>query len=216
MLYQVIKKASQHIDCKALTSVDLQGFEQIKQLEEVPLEDPYSHHARNVFLFSFYTAGTRASDVLTLKWKNIDQGRLTYTMAKNNKSGSIKLPGKALLLLAEYQKTRSKKKIEDEYVFPELRGFEGLTDSIALQNQIRYRLFDLDAALKAIGKQLEFKVKLTMHIARHSFATIRGGKIPIQILQQLYRHSDINVTVDYMKAFVTDGTDRALEKVLEY
>ncbi|MDZ4712646.1 MAG: hypothetical protein SGI89_10020 [bacterium] len=95
-------------------------------------------------------------------------------MAKNNKSGSLKLSEKALLLLAEYQKTRFKKKVAEEYVFPELRGFESLTDPIALQNQIRYRLFNLDAALKAIGKQLEFKVKLTMHTQDTPLPLISG------------------------------------------
>lgn len=190
--------------------------DQIKQLEAAKFIDPYFHHARNLFLFSFYTGGTRAGDVLTLQWKDIDRDRLSYVMAKTNEAGSIKLPQKALALLKEYQKQRINSKEDTEYIFPELKGYPQKSDSIALQKLIHNKIAQVDTALKKIGTQLEFKPKLTMHIARHSFATISGGKIPIQILQQLYRHSDINVTVEYMKAFVTDGTDKALEKVLDY
>ncbi len=190
--------------------------DQIKQLEAVRFEDPYSHHARNLFLFSFYTAGMRAGDVLTLKWKDIDHDRLSYIMAKTKEAGSIKLPEKALSLLFEYQNQRLVPTNESEYIFPDLKGYKTNLDSIELQKLLHNKIAQIDTSLKKIGLQLGFKLKLTMHIARHSFATISGGKIPIQILQQLYRHSDINVTVEYMKAFVTEGTDKALEKVLDY
>jgi len=33
---------------------------------------------RNAFLFSFYTAGMRISDILLLRWKNIQKGRLEF------------------------------------------------------------------------------------------------------------------------------------------
>lgn len=136
-------------------------------------------------------------------------------MAKNNKPGSIKLPEKALLIIQTYQNRRTSLE-DEEYIFPDLKEFALANDKVALHNQIHYRLSKIDNALKPIGEKLGFTIKLTMHIARHSFATISGSKIPVQILQQLYRHSDINVTVEYMKAFVTDGTDKPLEKVLDY
>ncbi len=32
--------------------------------------------------------------------------------------------------------------------------------------------------------------KLTTHVARHTFATLAGDKVPLQMLQKLYKHSD--------------------------
>jgi len=39
-------------------------------------------NARNLFLFSFYVAGARVSDVLSMQWKNIKKVRLYYVMGK--------------------------------------------------------------------------------------------------------------------------------------
>jgi hypothetical protein len=43
---------------------------------------------RNAFLFSFYCAGIRASDILQLRWRNIIEGRLVYQRHKTNKPHS--------------------------------------------------------------------------------------------------------------------------------
>jgi integrase/recombinase XerD len=43
--------------------------EEITRLEIVALEDK-AHHARNLWLFSYYFAGMRVSDVLRLKWSD--------------------------------------------------------------------------------------------------------------------------------------------------
>lgn len=55
-----------------------------------------------------------------------------------------------------------------------------------------------------------------MHIARHSFGNISGDKIPIQMLQKLYRHSSVTTTILYQSNFMQKDTDAALEKVLNF
>ena len=67
--------------------------------------------------------------------------------------------------------------------------------------------------MHTIDDTLEFPIKLTMHIARHSFVTISGDKIPIQRLQELYRHSNIITTINYMNQFLNKGSDEALDQV---
>ena len=54
-----------------------------------------------------------------------------------------------------------------------------------------------------------------MHIARHTFGNISGDRIPIQMLQKLYRHSNIETTINYQKAF-NRGVDEALDAVLNF
>ena len=61
------------------------------------------HHARNVWLVAFYFAGMRVSDVLRLKWTDFQNDRLYYSMGKNEKPGSLKIPDKALKILSEYK-----------------------------------------------------------------------------------------------------------------
>ncbi len=58
--------------------------------------------ARNMFLFSFYSGGMRVADLLTLRWKNIIDGRLEYTMRKTKKKVSFPLNLKQLEILITY------------------------------------------------------------------------------------------------------------------
>ena len=55
-----------------------------------------------------------------------------------------------------------------------------------------------------------------MHIARHSFGNISGDKIPIQMLQKLYRHSSVTTTILYQSNFIQKDTDDALDKVINF
>lgn len=55
-----------------------------------------------------------------------------------------------------------------------------------------------------------------MHIARHSFGNISGDRIPIQMLQKLYRHSSITTTIQYQSNFIQKDADDALDKVVNF
>lgn len=50
-----------------------------------------------------------------------------------------------------------------------------------------------------------------MHIARRTFAMISGDKIPVQMLQKLYRHSSITTTIGYQAGFIYKSADDALD-----
>jgi hypothetical protein len=55
-----------------------------------------------------------------------------------------------------------------------------------------------------------------MHIARHTFGNISGDKIPIQMLQKLYRHTSITTTINYQGNFMHKDTDDALNSVIDF
>ena len=77
--------------------------DEIKTIEELDLpENSLTWHIKNMFLFSFYCAGIRASDLLQLKWESIVNGRLIYQMHKTGKVHSLKLVEKALKILEYY------------------------------------------------------------------------------------------------------------------
>ena len=70
--------------------------------------------------------------------------------------------------------------------------------------------------LKRIAKKLEINKKLTMHIARHSFGNVSSDKIPIQMLQRLYRHTSITTTMNYQANFIHKEADDALDSVINF
>ncbi len=72
----------------------------------------------------------------------------------------------------------------------------------------------LNKYLKKIAEQMELEKKLTMHIARHTFGNLSGDKIPIQMLQKLYRHTSITTTINYQGNFIYKDEDDAIESVI--
>ena len=57
---------------------------------------------------------------------------------------------------------------------------------------------------------------MRQNLARHSFGNISGDKIPIQMLQKLYRHSSVTTTILYQSNFIQKDTDEALDKVINF
>lgn len=185
--------------------------EEVALLEEADLSSlPAQDHARNLWLISFYFAGMRISDVLRLKWSDFQDGRLFYTMGKNDKAGSIKVSTKAQEILIIY-KDRG---FAHDLVFPELESVIDLKDKFRRQKKTASVVGSIDKALKRLASTVGIEKKLTMHIARHTFGNLSGDRIPIQMLQKLYRHSDVTTTINYQSNFIFKDTDEALKKVI--
>lgn len=187
------------------------SIEDVEKLEQVELLNPRHDHARNLWLFSFYFAGMRVSDIFRLRWSDFHDGRLHYVMGKNDKGGSLKVPEKVVAIIEKYKKF---KRNSDDLVFEELRGVDLQNDYeaqrvIALKNQaINIILRDNVASIA------ELSTVPKMHIARHTFGSLAGDAIPIQMLQKLYRHSHVSTTISYQGNFTNQDADDALDAVI--
>jgi len=170
-----------------------------------------ANHARNLWLLSFYFAGMRVSDVLRLKWSDFQDGRMYYTMGKNEKGGSLKVPEKVLQILKQYEASKDK---DSDLIFSELRGVD-LDNRFEMERIIASRNGMIDKYLREdVAQAAKITSSLTMHIARHTFGNISGDTIPIQMLQKLYRHSSITTTIGYQANFIHKDADEALEAVI--
>lgn len=188
--------------------------EDVQKLENVELDTPLHNHARNIWLFSFYFGGMRASDAMRLKWSDFKDGRIHYTMGKNLKPVSLKIPEKAQKILAFY---RPYKTHVDDFVFPELKNFEALEDNFEVQKKIAESISRIDQVLrKSVLPKSKVEGKVTMHIARHSFGKIAGDTIAPTTAQKLFRHSDLATTIGYMNNFIHKDEDEALDNVINF
>ncbi|MBN8702379.1 MAG: tyrosine-type recombinase/integrase [Bacteroidetes bacterium] len=152
-------------------------------------------HAKNSWILSLCWGGARISDVLKTKWEQINPDSLTYVMGKNNKPVEVPLVERAKRILKYYEKYKDENK---GYIFPEMSK-ANLDDpkdvKIKLKNAIRiYNIW-----LKELAKEAKIKKSLNNHLARHTFGNLSGDKIPIQTLQLIYRHSDIQTTINYQR-----------------
>ena len=190
-----------------LSEEEVKAFEDIELKEESP-----QWHARNVWFFCFYLAGMRVSDALRINCSDVRDGRLFYSMGKNDKSGSLQLPEKALKIIQNYYDSDY---VTDQTIFPELRDTD-LSDMAGVQKKIRNADKKFNIHLKAIANQMGLKKPLKMHIARHTFGNISGDRIPIQMLQKLYRHTSVTTTIGYQANFIYKDTDDALNSVINF
>lgn len=185
--------------------------EEIASIENADLEEGETiWHTRNIWLFAYYFAGIRISDVLEMKWSDIINGRLFYTMNKNEKPISLKIPDKALDILSFYE---NKKQHQSDFIFPYLKKANPNSKrDIFVKTRNATSL--LNKYLKKIAKLCKIDKNLSNHIARHTFGNIAGDSISPIMLQKLYRHSDLKTTINYQANFIHKDADDALDAVL--
>jgi len=186
--------------------------DEVARIETAELSEE-GNHVRNLWLISFYFAGMRVSDVLRLNWSDFQDGRLHYMMGKNNKGDSLKASPKVIAILKQYEEIKDE---ENDLIFPELRKAD-LSDRFETDRLIASRVNMIDKYLRTqVAPAAKITKPLTMHIARHTFGNISGDKIPVQMLQKLYRHTDIKTTIGYQSNFIHKDVDEALNAVIGF
>ena len=98
-------------------------------------------------------------------------------------------------------------------MLPELNKVD-ITDNKDIYRKITTAKSKYNRSLKKIAKKVGITKSISCLIARHSFGNISGDKNPVQMLQKLYRHSDITTTINYQQSFMNRETDSALEAVI--
>lgn len=78
-------------------------FYQIRQIEALDLKKgSVIWHSRNAFILAFYFCGMRFGDLTELRWNNLKNGILKYTMGKTGNEVNIPIREGALNILYQY------------------------------------------------------------------------------------------------------------------
>jgi site-specific recombinase XerD len=133
-------------------------------------------------------------------------------MNKNQKLVALKIPEKVLPILEQYKPSQKRK---NDFVFPEMKK-ANMKDANDVLTKTQTATRKFNRHLKNIAKTVGIDKNISCHLARHSFASIAGDSINIQILQKLYRHSSITTTINYQANFVHKDFDEALDSVLNF
>lgn len=153
---------------------------------EIPDKNGFLNRVRDLFIFSCVT-GLRYSDVVNLKWANVDTAKnaITVEMTKTKKQITIPLVKQALEILSKYGKHTIKVPLAK--VLPQMT------------NQV------LNRELKVLIENSGINKPITFHCARHSFASnlIEAGT-PILFVRDLLGHQNLNETQIYAKALMKD------------
>ncbi len=186
-------------------------IDEFKKFKSVDLsKNPLLVEAYNYFMFSFYTRGMNFVDIMHLKKSDIINGRINYTRSKTKGKFNIEIVDNAQKII-DYYKTIQK---DSQYIFPIL-----LNDNMS-PTQIAYReqkvLARVNKKLKEISKLAGIEKKITTYVARHSFATIlKKIGTSTDVISELMGHSDVQITMTYLKEFDNEELDNANRKLLD-
>lgn len=188
------------------------SYSDISKIEKLKLKDnSLIWHIRNCWLFSFYCAGIRFSDLCLLQPKNIVNSRLVYTMHKSIKTSTpqhrnIKLMPKAKAIADHYIK------LEKRYLFDLIDKLP--KDKFEALKMINTKNSLANKYLKKLSKLIEANIDLSFHTSRHSFSDYaKKNGLGIHEIKELLGHSRVGTTEIYMKDFYEEESDEAMEKL---
>ena len=194
---------------RAITKEDIQ---RLMELEIEPShQTEYRDFARDVFLFSYFTAGINFTDIASLRYCDIVGGRISYARNKTQKLLSFRLMPKALSIIEKY--SRSGHSLDD-YIFPILDRRIHVTPQ-QIFNRTHKTLQKVNRELKVLGEMIGLQIPLTTYVARHTYAMVlkRSG-VNIAIISESLGHTDLSTTQIYLDSFENSQIDEAMKHLL--
>ena len=153
-------------------------MEELQVLENLMLSSPYLDNVLSYFLFACYT-GLRFTDLRNLRFSDI-----------------VKIEGQPHIRIIMH-------KTKDEVAIPLIPKAQALFPASGFPNQ---KIFQVrcnqvsNRDLKAIMKQAGITKTITMHCARHTFATISLSLgVDIMVISKVLGHKDLGTTRIYAK-----------------
>lgn len=194
---------------RAITKEDVQRLAEL----EIERENRFSYRdfARDIFLFSYYTAGINFTDIASLRYCDIINGRISYSRNKTQKLLSFRLMPTAMAIIEKYSHTKHD---YDDYVFPILDKRVHITPQ-QIFNRTHKVLRKVNRELKVLGEIIGLQIPLTTYVARHTYATVlkRSG-VNIAIISESLGHSDLSTTQIYLDSFENSQIDEAMKNLL--
>jgi integrase len=194
---------------RAITKEDVQKLMGLKI--EPSHQTEYRDFARDVFLFSYFTAGINFTDISSLRYCDIVNRRISYSRNKTQKLLSFRLMPRALEIIEKYSRSGHS---SDDYIFPILDRRIHVTPQ-QIFNRTHKTLRKINRELKVLGEMIGLQIPLTTYVARHTYATVlkRSG-VNIAIISESLGHSDLSTTQIYLDSFENSQIDEAMKNLL--
>lgn len=170
----------------------------------------YRRLAKDLFLFSYFTAGMNFGDIARLRYKDIVRGRVNYSRHKTQKLLSFQLVPMALQILEKYGTAGH----GEDYILPILNRREHTTPQ-QIFNRLHKILRKVNRELKVLGEMIGLEMPLTTYVARHTYATVlkRSG-VSVALISESLGHSDLSTTQIYLDSFENSQIDAAMQHLL--
>lgn len=178
----------------------------IKKIRGMDLSlNPALDFARDMFMMSFYLRGMSFIDMAYLKKSDLKNGYVTYRRHKTGQQLTIEWTNDMQFVLDKYPEN------ESDYLLPVIKT-TGINERCAYRN-VGY---NINRSLKQISKMLSLNFRLTMYVARHSWASAAKAKgIPLSVISEGMGHDSEATTQIYLASLDTSVVDRANAVILK-
>lgn len=179
----------------------------IKHIKELDLTlKPHLEYARDMFLFSFYTRGMSFIDMAYLKKSDLKNGIIIYRRRKTGQQLAIKWEKCMEDIISKYGQNKS-----TNYLLPVITN-PGSDE----RTQYRNAICRINVALKEVSKLAGLYIPLTMHCARHCWASVAKSKnIPLSVISEGMGHDSEETTRIYLASLDTSVIDKANSLILK-
>lgn len=183
-------------------AVDLKTIKRLKDCQPTSSSEAT---ARDLFLFSFYTRGMSFVDMTYLKKSDVRDGYLYYKRHKTGQQLVVKWEQEMQAIV-----DRLKPSCFGDYLLPIVTN-----DRSSANSQYKGKQWRTNCKLKQIGEKLHLERKLTMYVARHSWASIaRSLGHPVSLISTAMGHTSEKTTQIYLKELDTNAVDRANRDII--
>ena len=198
-------------------AIPAESVSRIKHLESVKDLTPKEEMARDTFLMSFYLRGISFIDLAHLRKSDLKDGYLHYTRSKTGQRLTIRWEKDMQELLEKYQAQTA----SSPYLFPFLvdagNKSHGKTIDKKQEEVRQYHNAEsrISYHLRKLGAKIGIKGKLTLYVARHSWATAaRDNNISISVISEALGHHSETTTQIYLRSIKSSEVDDANAKIL--
>lgn len=178
----------------------------IKKIKGLDLSlTPALDFARDMFMLSFYLRGMSFIDMAYLKKTDLQNGHISYRRRKTGQQLVIEWTSDMQLILDKYPEN------ESDYLLPIIRKPSDNERSV-----YRNVGYNINHHLKHVAAMLNLNFRLTMYVARHSWASAAKAKgIPLSVISEGMGHDSEATTQIYLASLDTSVVDKANALILK-
>lgn len=180
------------------------SLEMIRMIRDVDLNgNPELDFARNVFMFAFYTRGMSFIDIAFLKKSDLQNGVLTYSRRKTRQQLMVKIEPETRKVIERLGKSKT------SFLLPII------TEEKNIERQYESAYYRVNRNIRKVGEMLGLQTKLTLYVARHTWASIaHANNVALSTISKAMGHDSEKTTIIYLQTLDSSSVDKANRDII--
>lgn len=180
------------------------SLDMIRMIRDVDLNgNPELDFARNVFMFAFYTRGMSFIDIAFLKKSDLQNGVLTYSRRKTRQQLMVKIEPETRIVIERLGKSKT------SFLLPII------TEEKNIERQYESAYYRVNRNIRKVGEMLGLQTKLTLYVARHTWASIaHANNVALSTISKAMGHDSEKTTIIYLQTLDSSSVDKANRDII--